>query len=138
MVSERDALPPTFTLPKLRLVGFALSAPGAIPVPERETDWVPLDASLLMESVALKVAAAFGVNEIFRLVLAPGAIETGNEGAVKAKYLVETEALLMLTALLPELVVVTVRLLVDPGVTPPKSRLAFARTRFPDCGPEPD
>jgi len=88
-----------------------------------------------MESVALNFAAAFGVNEMLSVVLAPGAIEMGSVGEVNAKYLVETEAPLMLTAMLPELVAVTVRLLLVPGVTSPKSRLALPRTKFPDCWP---
>jgi hypothetical protein len=85
-----------------------------------------------MESVALNFVAAFGVNDMLRVVLAPAAIDTGNVGEAIAKYLVETEALLTLTVALPELVAVTVRVLLVPGVTSPKSRLALARTRFPD------
>jgi hypothetical protein len=86
-----------------------------------------------MESVALNFAAAFGVNERLRVVLAPAASDTGRVGEVIAKYLVETEALLTVTVVLPELVAVTVRVLLVPGVTSPKSRLALPRTRFPDC-----
>jgi hypothetical protein len=85
-----------------------------------------------MESVALNLAAAFGVNEMLRVVLAPAASDTGSVGEAIAKYLVDTEALLTLTVALPELVAVTVRVLLVPGVTFPKSRLALARTRFPD------
>lgn len=64
----------------------------------------------------------------------------GNVGAVKAKYLVETEALLMLTILFPEFVTVNARLLLLLGETFPKSRLALPRTRVPTCWvlPPPD
>jgi hypothetical protein len=77
---------------------------------------------------------------MLRVVLAPGAIETGSVGNPRAKYLVETETLLMLTVLLPELAAVTVRLLLVPGVTAPKSRVAIPRARFPFslCWLEPD
>lgn len=137
MVTTCDLVAPTLTLPNASLEGLRASSPE--PAPESGRVWVPSEASLLTESIALKVAAAFGVNEMLRVVLAPGAIERGNDGAVKAKYLVETEALVILTALLPELFAVTVRVLLVPGVTSPKLRLALPRTRLPDCWTlEPD
>jgi len=121
------------TLPKLRLVGFALSAPGVTPVPDSPTLWAPFEASLLMERVALNVEAALGVNEILRFVLCPAGTETGNVIGVNAKYLVEAEALLMLTVLFPEFVTINARLLLVFGATLPKLRLALPRTRFPIC-----
>jgi hypothetical protein len=134
MVTTCDLVAPTVTLPKASLAGLRASNPEPVPepVPESDRDWLPFEASLLMESVALKFAAAFGVNEMLRVVLAPAASDTGSVGEVIAKYFVETEALLTLTVALPELVAVTVRVLLVPGVTSPKSRLALARTRFPD------
>ena len=86
----------------------------------------------MIESVALNFAAAFGAKDILRVVLAPAASDTGSVGDAIAKYLVETEALLTLIVVLPELVAVTVRVLLVPGVTSPKLRLTLARTRFPD------
>ena len=64
----------------------------------------------------------------------------GNVGEVKAKYLVETEALLMLTVLFPEFVTVSARLLLLLGEIAPKFRLALPRTRVPICWvlPPPD
>jgi hypothetical protein len=89
------------------------------------------------ESVAVNFAAALGVNEMLTVVLCPAAMVAGSEGAVKAKYLVETEALVIVTAALPEFVAVTFRILVVFGLTSPKSRLALPITRFPDCWPPP-
>lgn len=130
MVTTCDLAAPTVTLPKGSLAGLRASNPE--PVPESDRVSLPFEASLLMESVALNFAAAFGVNEMLRVVLAPAASDRGSVGEAIAKYLVETEALLTLTVALPELVAVTVRVLLVPGVTSPKSRLALARTRFPD------
>lgn len=131
IVTTCDLVAPTVTLPKAWLAGLRASNPE--PDPESEIVGFPFEASLLMESVALNFAAAFGVNEMLRVVLAPAASATGSAGEVMAKYLVETEALLTLTVALPELVAVTVRVLLVPGVTSPKSRFALPRTRFPDC-----
>lgn len=61
-------------------------------------------------------------------------------GALKAKYLLETDALAMATALVPEFVIVRVRVFVVFGETWPKLRLALARTNVPICWvvPPPD
>jgi len=57
----------------------------------------------------------------------------GKLGAVTEKLLLEMVALLTVTAADPELVTVTVSVLVAPATTLPKSMLAFARDRFPIC-----
>jgi len=98
----------------------------------------PFEASLVTVRVALKLAAEFGLNEMLRFALDPGASKRGSAGAAKAKYFVENEALLMVTDFAPELVALTVRVLLVPGVTSPKSRLAFPRARVPFCSPGPD
>ena len=130
MVTTCDLVAPTLTLPNASLEGLRASNPEPDPASARV--WVPSEASLATESVALNFAAALGVNEMLRVVLAPAVSDTGGAGEVMAKYLVETEALLTLTVVLPELVAVTVRVLLVPGVTSPKSRLSLPRTRFPD------
>jgi hypothetical protein len=133
IVTTCDLVAPTLTLPKGSLAGLRASNPE--PDPESVRVWFPSEASLATESVALNCAAAFGVNEMLKVVLAPAAIDTGRVGETIAKFLVETEALLMLTVLLPVLVAVTVRLLLVFGGTSPKSRLALPKIKFPDCGP---
>ena len=102
-----------------------------VPVPDSARVWVPSEALLATERVALKFAAAFGVNEMLNVMLCPAASDRGRDGALIAKYLVENEAPLTLTVLFPELLAVTVRVLVLFVVTSPKSRVALARTRFP-------
>lgn len=57
----------------------------------------------------------------------------GKLGAVTEKLLLDTVALLTVTAADPEFVAVTVTVLVVPATTLPKSMLAFARDRFPIC-----
>ena len=136
IVTTCDLVAPTFTLPNASVVGLIAMRPA--PSPERATVCVPSEASLPTERVAVKAAAAFGVNETLRLVLCPAASESGSAGEDMAKYFVETEAELILTALFPVLVAVTVNDFVVLGVTLPKLRLAPPRTRFPICCPEPD
>jgi len=115
-----------------------LNANSPVPAPESETVWVPFEASLLIESVALNVAAAFGVKATFKFILKPAPSDTGSVGEANAKHLVEIDAPLIVTVLFPELVTVSVRLLLVLGLTLPKSRLALPRTRLPLCWPEPD
>ena len=67
IVSESDPVLPTFTLPKLRLVGFALKAPGATPVPD--TLMVRLEALDVMVTVPLAFPLAFGSNVTVNVVL---------------------------------------------------------------------
>ena len=57
----------------------------------------------------------------------------GKLGAVTTKLLLETVALLTVTAADPEFVAVTLRVFVAPATTLPKSTLAFASDRFPIC-----
>jgi len=126
-------LDPTTTIPNPRLDGETLSCDDVVdaPVPARETLAGEFVASLVTVSVALNDVDAFGVNEILRVILPPAATETGSDGDSKAKYLVEMEAPLIVTAFSPGFVAVTVKVLVVFGVTFPKSRLEFASTRLP-------
>ena len=48
-------------LPKLSFVGLGTSCPSATPVPVRDRTAGSVDASLVTESVATKLPAAFGV-----------------------------------------------------------------------------
>src|SRR6185437_3385813 len=63
----------------------------------------------------------------------PAAMMAGKLGADTTKLLVETVALLTVTAADPELVAVKVRVFVVPATTLPKSTVAFASDRFPIC-----
>ena len=87
-VTVSDDLLPTVTLPKSSPAGLSVSWPAEIPVavPVSEMFMTEFDASLLMESVALKVPAVLGVNMMLIVVLCPAATETGRLGVTKAKY----------------------------------------------------
>jgi hypothetical protein len=76
-VSERDWLFPTVTLPKLRLAGFAPSAPGATPVPDRGIIRVGFDAFEVTVTLPLALPAEAGVNVTVKLALCPAVNVTG-------------------------------------------------------------
>jgi len=134
-VSGKESVIPTVTLPKARLVGLDVSSSlvSAVPTPFSITSDVVLDALLVIESEALKVPAALGVNVIVIGVVCPAATLAGRLGAVRAKYLVETEAELTVTESGPELVAFTVMVLLLPAATFPKFRLPLARERVVVC-----
>jgi hypothetical protein len=69
--SDLVLLLPTCTLPKLRLVGFALIVPCETAVPESETVSDGLEASLVTVSVPVGVPAVVGANTTLNDVLAP-------------------------------------------------------------------
>ena len=130
-VTVCDDLVPTVTLPKSSPVGLSVSWPAEIPVavPVSEMFMTEFDASLLIESVALKAPAAFGVNTMLMVALCPAATETGRLGLTRAKYWVEIAALLTVTESGPELVAVIVRVLLLPAATLPKSKVEVTRER---------
>lgn len=134
-VTDCDCLAPTLTLPKSSLPGLSVSVPEAVavPVPESASSGTVLDASLVMETVLLKVPAALGVNLILIVALCPAVTVTGRLGETREKYLVEIVTLLTVTDAGPEFVAVAVRVLLLPSVTLPKSSVAFSRERVVDC-----
>lgn len=91
----------------------------------------------MIVAVALKAPVAVGANVTLRLALWPAASVVGRVGDVSEKYLVEMVALLMVTDAFPGFVALTVRVLLLPGVTLPKLRLAFPRERLPTGLEEP-
>lgn len=137
-VTVCDCLAPTATLPKSSVAGLSMSCPGAVPVPESVRfvtvlDATVFDAALVTASVALKATAALGVNWMLIVMLCPAATVIGRLGEIREKYLVEIEALLTVSDAGPEFVAVTVRVLLLPAATLPKSRLVDSRERVLDC-----
>jgi hypothetical protein len=134
-VTVCDRLAPMLTLPKSSLAGLRVSCPRAVPVPVPESvRFVTVfDALLVMESAALKAPTALGVNWMLIVVLCPAATVIGRLGATREKYLVEIAALLTVTDAGPEFVAVTVRFLLLPAATLPKSRVVLRRERVLDC-----
>ena len=76
-VSDADRLLPTVTLPKLRLVGFDPSAPGASPVPDKGMVKVGLVAFEVTVTLPLADAADCGVNVTLKAALWPAVSVTG-------------------------------------------------------------
>jgi hypothetical protein len=92
MVSESDPVLPTFTLPKLRLVGLALRAPGDTPVPDTLMVRLGLEALDVMVTVPVAFPLAFGVNVTVNVLLWDAPSETGVDIPVieKAELFTET------------------------------------------------
>jgi len=88
------------------------------------------DALLVMESVALKIPVAVGANFTLMGVLCPAARVTGRV-EVRENTLVEMVIAVMLTEADPELVALTVRVLLEPVVTLPNATDAFCKERVP-------
>jgi len=70
-VSDRGWLFPTITLPKIRLVGFAPSAPAARPVPESGMVRVGLDPFEVIVMLPVAAPVAVGVKVTLKVVLCP-------------------------------------------------------------------
>jgi len=71
-VSVSDALLPTSRLPKLKLVGDAVSAPGATPVPESGRVSDGFDAFDVMVTVPVTFPAVCGAKPTLNVVLCDG------------------------------------------------------------------
>jgi hypothetical protein len=68
-VSDKFALLPTCTLPKARVVGFAVSELAATPVPESEMLSGELDASETMLNAPLAAPALVGAKVVVKVTL---------------------------------------------------------------------
>ena len=77
MVSDRDCLFPTVTLPKPRLVGLAPSVPGVTPLPDNGMVRVGLEALDVIVRLPLALPADDGVNETLKVALCPAVSVTG-------------------------------------------------------------
>jgi hypothetical protein len=92
-----------------------------------------LEALLVIETLALNAPAAFGLKTKLIVELLPAPTTAGRFGALSEKYLLETEALVMVTEAVPVFEAVAVRVLLVPASTLPKSRLAPLIAKAPDC-----
>ena len=79
MVSDREPWLPIVTLPKLKLVGFALSAPGVTPVPETPIANEGLSPSEVMVTIPCAFPLDFGENLTVNVVLCDAPRLTGVE-----------------------------------------------------------
>lgn len=87
-----------------------------------------------MEAIAVNEPAALGLKTTMTGVLCPAGIVTGRLGALNEKYLVEMVTLVTVTDAVPVFDTVTVKVLLVPAVTVPKSRLAPLKDKVPVCG----
>jgi hypothetical protein len=76
-VSDTGRLPPTVTLPKLRLVGFDPGAPGASPVPDKGMVRVEFGAFEVTVRLPLTLPADAGVKVTAKVALCPAVSVTG-------------------------------------------------------------
>ncbi len=60
MVSDFDTVLPTFTLPKLKVEGFAPSTPSATPAPDNGIVMLEFEASDVMTADPVALPLAFG------------------------------------------------------------------------------
>ena len=77
MVSDRDCLFPTVTVPKLRLVGLAPSVPAVTPVPDNGIVKVGFEALDVIVRLPLAPPAEDGENETVNVALCQGVSVTG-------------------------------------------------------------
>ena len=88
-----ELLLPTFTLPKLRLVGFAVSTKVAVtPVPLKGIISGELGALLTSETAPVTLPAEVGANATLKVVLCPAAMVVGTGSPEMLKPAPETVA----------------------------------------------
>jgi hypothetical protein len=119
-----ELLLPRFTLPKLRLVGFAVSRKVALtPVPLRPIISGELGALLISETVPVTLPAALGLKAALNVALLPAAMVSGTVRPVMLKPLPDTVAWEIVTLALPALDNLMVCELLVPVTTLPKLAL---------------
>ena len=136
-VSLRVELAATTTLPKLKLAGVAVSAPGATPVPDKDIVSVGFDAFEVMVTVPLALPAACGANVTENVVLWDGFRVRGVVMPLSWNPVPLTLACDTLTAVPPLLVKVTVAGWVAPTVTLPNVSLFGLSESVPGATPVP-
>src|SRR5712691_9546496 len=123
-VTGNPLLPPTFTLPKLRLVGLAPSKNVAVtPVPLRAMARGEPGALLLMETLPLALPAAAGENVAVNEVLCPGLRVSGAVMPLMVNPVPEALAAEIVTLAVPVFFKVIVCELLFPVMTLPKAAL---------------
>jgi hypothetical protein len=137
-VSDADRLPPTVTLPKLRLVGFDPSAPGASPVPDKGMVKVGLVAFEVTVRLPLAIAADCGVNVTLKAALCPAVSVTGAVIPIRVNPVPLIPTWEMVTLDPPVLVTVSDADWLLPTVTLPKLRLVGFDPSTPGASPVPD
>ena len=119
-----EELDPEVTLPKLRLVGFALSVPEvATPIPERVKESVEFEASLVTVMPPVALPALVGANVTVRVAVWEGFTVAGTVMPLTLKPLPLVVMAEMWTAALPVFVITICLAELEPVFTFPKLRL---------------
>jgi hypothetical protein len=129
------AVPPTFTFPKLTLVGAIVNL-GWVPVPLRATTTGEADALLVIAMLPLLAPGDAGENIALKEAVCPPASVMGEDKPLMLKPAPEATALEIVTLALPEFV----RVAIDDWLLPtrmfPKLMLSGLAERVP-CSPVP-
>jgi hypothetical protein len=137
-VTDTVLLVPTVTLPKLALLGFAATEPGASPVPESAMLSGEPAASDTIASVVLAALAVAGAKRTVKGKLWFAASVTGTDSPLTKKPAPLTLACEMVTAVPPVLVRVPDLLALLPTCTLPKARLVGVAVNCPGATPVPE
>jgi hypothetical protein len=137
-VSDKFALLPTCTLPKARLVGFAVSVPGVTPVPE--SGILKLESEAVEVMLTLPVAAPLVVGEkrTVNEVLWPAVNVKGKVSPLKLNLVPLAVAAEIVRFDPPVLVRVPDKFALLPTCTLPKARLVGFAVSVPGVTPVPE
>jgi hypothetical protein len=138
IVSESDPLLPTLTLPKLRLVGLAASAPGVTPVTDTRMVKVEFVAVEVIVRSPVTAPAEAGTNDTEKVALCPPLSVNGVAIPLTLRPAPVIATLETVTLEAPVLVMVSESELWLPMVTLAKLRLVGFALRAPGETPVPD
>ncbi len=137
-VSDRTLLLPSLTLPKLKLVGFAPSAPAATPVPDNGTDREGFEPFEVMVTLPLALPAVTGAKVTLKVALCPEVSVVGVEIPLTEKPVPLLATFEMVRVEPPVLVTVSDNTCLLPSVTLPKFKLVGFDPSAPCVTPVPD
>jgi len=137
-VSVSDELLPRTRLPKLRLAGDAVNAPGATPVPESGNVSEGFDAFDVMVTVPVALPAVCGAKPTLNVVLCEGFSVSGVVMPLRVNPVPLTAACEMLTAVPPLFVRVTLADWVAPTAMLPNDSLVGFSDSCPAATPVPE
>ena len=124
-------------MPKLRFDGFAASAPGVTPVPDRLTFNVEFEALLATAMIPLMAPAEWGAKLALKVTLCPAANERGRLKPLTLKSDPLAVACEIVTLEPPALVRVSDFVRVLPRWTEPKLKLGELTVNDPGVPPFP-
>jgi len=133
-VSVCVVLPPTATVPKLKLEGLVLNTPVTIPVPAKGTFRTLPDPVLVSARLAITPPTDCGWKTMLKLVDCPGARVVGNVNPLMANAGLFTLAAVISRLAAPVLVSVLASVSLAPTPTFPKATFATVAVNSPGAG----